>query len=54
MEEHVTTRDSYLITKAIRSFIFASILTAAIGQLILVTHAVIVGQLLSPHAMITD
>lgn len=51
MEEHVTTRDSYLITKAIRSFIFASILTAAIGQLILVTHAVIVGQLLSPHAM---
>ena len=51
MEQHITTRDSYLITKAIRSFIFASILTAAIGQLILVTHAVIVGQLLSPHAM---
>ena len=51
MEQHVTTRDSYLITKAIRSFIFASILTAAIGQLIVVTHAVIVGQLLSPHAM---
>lgn len=45
------TRNSYLITRAIRSFIFASILTAAIGQLIVVTHAVIVGQLLSPHAM---
>lgn len=51
MEQHITTRDSYLIAKAIRSFIFASILTAAIGQLIVVTHAVIVGQLLSPHAM---
>ncbi len=45
------TRNSFLIGRAIRSFIFASILTAAIGQLIVVTHAVIVGQLLSPHAM---
>lgn len=44
-------RNDYLITKAVRSFIFASVLTAALQQFIQITHSIIVGQLVGPDAV---
>lgn len=44
-------RNSNLINRAIRSFIFASLLTAALQQLIQITHSIIMGQLMGPEAV---
>lgn len=44
-------RNSYLVNRAIRSFIVASVLTAALQQLIQITHSVIVGQMVGPDAV---
>lgn len=44
-------RNSYLVKKAIRSFILASVLTAALQQFIQVTHSVILGQFVGPDAV---
>lgn len=44
-------RNSYLVNKAIRSFIFASLLTAALQQLIHFTNSIVLGQLVGPDAV---
>lgn len=44
-------RNAYLVNKAIRSFIFASMLTAALQQLIHITNSIVLGQLVGPDAV---
>ncbi len=44
-------RNPYLVNKAIRSFIFASVLTAALQQLIHFVNSIVLGQLVSPDAV---
>lgn len=47
----MTQRNPYLIARAIRSFIFASVLTVALSQMVIITHSIIAGQLLGPDAV---
>ena len=46
-----TDRNSYIISKALKSFVLASILTAAAGQLASTFDAIILGQFVGKEAV---